>query len=48
MDWSNPMAVFGFADEPQTNDGQVDDETDDFYDDEHPREAAAAHPGVCF
>lgn len=47
MDWSNPMAVFGFADEPQTDDGQVDDETDDIYDHQQPREDAA-HPGVCF
>lgn len=47
MDWSNPMAVFGFADEPEANDGQVDDETDDFYDDQKPREEDAAHAGVC-
>lgn len=46
MDWSNPMAVFGFADEPQTDDGQVDEEIDDFYVDQRPTEDAA-HPGVC-
>ncbi|KAK4503013.1 hypothetical protein PRZ48_006440 [Zasmidium cellare] len=42
MDWDNPMAVFGFADEPQPSNGEVEDETYDFYDDNKPQDDAHA------
>lgn len=47
MDWDNPMAVFGFDDEPQAEDGEVYDERDDdFYADQKPKDDV--QPGVCF
>ncbi|KAF2171787.1 hypothetical protein M409DRAFT_50430 [Zasmidium cellare ATCC 36951] len=44
MDWNNPMAVFGFPDDPQPSGGEVDDENDNFYDDANPNDDA--HPGA--